>query len=465
VYFNLDRLGVPLTEIITDHRDVATPGDLVELAKQIGRVLRLSRIGRRGLGTARQDVNVSIQGGDRVEIKGVQDLRTFDVLCRHEAVRQLALIEIMMEMKRRGVKKDDFKHTYIDISHLLPLDGDKRAFVTVFPKMKGLFGVEVQPNKDFGEDIFEKSMLITGIPREDHIHSDEFQVDAVRKRSQHPSRVPIDENMFNEIRATINARPEDAFVVTVGPERKAMHAMKKIVERVKIALDGVPQETRRLLSDGNTEFLRVIHGKERIYPDTDTPPIVISQELVENSRKAVGKQPWEVYEELHRKYGFNQSHVDLLIRGEKVDKFYELVERLKLEGSVAYHLLIELPRSRRRKGLKMNEHMIRQLADGLSRNLIIPEQIASITKVFDIEPRLLIDEALTRLQIPHLTQEQFATLVLQKLSIFDLEKARSDEVYRKHVVPKVVGEVMKATNRSVPGKTVARKIRELLNQE
>jgi glutamyl-tRNA(Gln) amidotransferase subunit E len=211
--------------------------------------------------------------------------------------------------------------------------------------------------------------------------------------------------------------------------------------------------------------LRVIHGKERIYPDTDTPPIVISQELVENSRKAVGKQPWEVYEELHRKYGFNQSHVDLLIRGEKVDKFYELVERLKLEGSVAYHLLIELPRSRRRKGLKMNEHMIRQLADGLSRNLIIPEQIASITKVFDIEPRLLIDEALTRLQIPHLTQEQFATLVLQKLSIFDLEKARSDEAYRKHVVPKVVGEVMKATNRSVPGKTVARKIRELLNQE
>lgn len=465
VYFNLDRLGVPLTEIITDHRDVDTPEDLVELAKQIGRVLRLSRIGKRGLGTARQDVNVSIEGGDRVEIKGVQDLRTFDALCCHEAIRQLALIDIMKKMKKRGVKKDDFKHTYIDISHLFSLEGDMRAFVAVFPKMNGLFGVEVQPNKDFGEDVFEKSMLITGIPREDHFHSDEFQVVAVRKRSQHPSRLPIDENRFEEVRATINARAEDAFVVVVGPERKAMHAMKKVVERVKIALDGVPQETRRLLPDGNTEFLRVIHGKERIYPDTDTPPIVISQELVEKSRKAVGKRPWEVYEELHSKYRFIQSQVDLLIRGEKVDKFYEFVEKLKLESSVAYHLLIELPRSCRRKGLKMNTHIMKQLAEGLSRNLIIREQIDSITEVFDREPSILIDEALNRLQVSHLTKEQFDALILQKLSVFDLVTARSDEAYRDRVVPKVVGEVLKATNRSVPGKTIAQKIRSLISQE
>jgi glutamyl-tRNA(Gln) amidotransferase subunit E len=371
----------------------------------------------------------------------------------------------MKEMKKRGVKKDDFKHTYIDISHLFTLEGDMRAFVTVFPKMNALFGVEVQPNKDFGEDIFEKSMLITGIPREDHFHSDEFRADAVRKRSQHPCKLPIDENRFKEIRTTINARPEDAFVLVVGPERKAMHAMKKIVERVKIALDGVPQETRRLLPDGNTEFLRVIHGKERIYPDTDTPPIVISQELVEKSRKTVGKRPWEVYEELHSKYGFNQSHVDLLIRGEKVDKFYEFVEKLKLESRVAYHLLIDLPRSCHRKGLKMNAHIINQLADGLSRNLIIPEQVDSITEVFDREPRLLIDEALNRLQVSHLTEEQFDALILQKLGFFDLAKARSDEAYRERVVPKVVGEVLKTVNRSVPGKTVAQKIRGLISQE
>jgi len=106
-----------------------------------------------------------------------------------------------------------------------------------------------------------------------------------------------------------------------------------------------------------------------------------------------------------------------------------------------------------------------QLADGLSRHLIIPEQIDSITEVFDREPRLLIDEALNRLQVPHLTEEQFDALILQKLGIFDLAKAKSDEAFREHVVPKVVGEVLKAINHSVPGKTVAQKIRRLISQE
>ncbi|MCJ7469979.1 Glu-tRNA(Gln) amidotransferase GatDE subunit E, partial [Candidatus Bathyarchaeota archaeon] len=174
VYFNLDRLGVPLTEIISDHRDVETPEELIELAKQIGRVLRISGTGRRGIGVARQDVNLSIEGGNRVEIKGVQDLDAFDLFCRHEVVRQHALIEISKKMKKRGTRKEDFEHTYVDISHLFKLKEDK-VFVTIFPKMKGIFGTEIQPNKDFGLEIFEKSMLITGIPREDHFHSDETE--------------------------------------------------------------------------------------------------------------------------------------------------------------------------------------------------------------------------------------------------------------------------------------------------
>ena len=183
VYFNLDRLGVPLTEIITEYTDVDTPDELIETAKQIGRVLRLSRVGRRGLGSARQDVNITIDGGDRVEVKGVQDLDMFELLCRHEVVRQNALIQIEEEMEKRNIKKEDFEHTYIDISHVLDLEKESKAFATIFPKMKGIFGLEVQPNKDFGEEIFEKSMLISGIPREHHFHSDQLEENAVGNSS------------------------------------------------------------------------------------------------------------------------------------------------------------------------------------------------------------------------------------------------------------------------------------------
>ena len=462
VYFNLDRLGVPLAEIITDHRDVETPEELVELAEQIGRVLRISRIGRRGIGAARQDVNVSIGGGNRVEIKGVQDLSMFDALCRNEAVRQHALIGIMNEMKNRGIEKDDFMHTYIDISCLFHLEDDTRAFATVFPKMKGLFGLEVQPNKDFGEDIFEKSMLITGIPRENHFHSDELEKNAVRRRSLHPCRLSIDRDKFNDICGIVNPSVGDAVVVVVGPERRAMHALKKIVERAKIALEGVPQETRRLLPDGNTEFLRVIHGKERIYPDTDTPPIVISKELVEDSKKRVGRCPWEVYEELHRKYGLDQDQTDLLIRAEKVDKFFQYVEDLRLKSSLAFHVLIELPLEMRRKGKRMEMRTIEHLAKALSQGRIIPEQIGTLLEIFVKDPGMIITDALKKIVFQTFTEKELEELIHKKTEFVDSSKARSDPQYRRIAVAKVVGETLKALNHSVSGKIVAQKVNALL---
>jgi glutamyl-tRNA(Gln) amidotransferase subunit E len=463
VYFNLDRLGVPLTEVITDHRDIETPEELIELAKQIGRVLRMSRIGRRGLGTARQDVNVSIDGGNRVEIKGVQNLDLFDLLCRHEAVRQLALIEISKEMTRRGIEKEDFEHTYVDVSHLFELDEGNKAFVTLFPKMKGLFGTEVQPNKDFGEDIFEKSMLISGIPREDHFHSDEMEVDAVRKHSEHPCRLQIGERKYTEICSIINPKPEDAFVVVVGPEHRAMHAMKKVVERTKMALDGVPQETRRLLPNGNSEFLRVIHGKERIYPDTDTPPIVIGKGTVEECMKKVGKRPWEAYDELHTKYNFSQSQVDLLIRAENIEKFYDYTERLGLSGQLVYRLLIELPRRKRREGIPLIDRNIDKLAEGLSQKIIVPEQVDSLIDIFAEQPSLSIEEAVQKLGVSRVSEAELNKIVLQKLQLFDEDKMRSDENYRILVKPKIVGEVLKVVNHSVSGKRIAEKIDALID--
>jgi glutamyl-tRNA(Gln) amidotransferase subunit E len=464
VYFNLDRLGVPLTEVITDHRDVETPEELVELARQVGRVLRVSRIGRRGIGVARQDINLSIDGGNRVEIKGVQDLRMFDLLCRREAVRQHALIKIGEEMKKRGLKKEDFEHTYVDVSNLLKLQEDHRAFVTIFPKMKGLFGAEIQPNKDFGEDVFEKSMLITGIPREDHFHSDEIEENAVRRRSDHRCRLPIDEQKYAEICSATNPKSEDAFVVVVGPERRAMHAMKKIVERVKMAVDGVPQETRRLLPNGNTEFLRVIHGKERIYPDTDTPPIVISQQMVEECRRMVGKRPWEIYADLHRKHNLSQDQVDLLIREEKTDRFYAYTADLHLLGFLAYYLLIELPRSKRRKGITVGDHTIDQLAEGLAEKLIVREQLDPIVDVLSKQPDLCVREAVSRLHVPKITRTELDGLILKQILGYDVGKIYSDETYRKRVVPKIVGEVLKHVSNSLAGKEIMERAMQLTEE-
>jgi glutamyl-tRNA(Gln) amidotransferase subunit E len=464
VYFNLDRLGVPLTEVITDHRDVESPEELVELAKQIGRVLRVSRVGRRGIGSARQDVNLSIAGGNRVEIKGVQDLRAFDKMCRHEAVRQLALIEIAKEMKRRGIEKDDFEHTYVDVSHLFSLEEGNKAFATVFTRMKGIFGIEVQPNKDLGEEIFEKSMLVTGIPRENHFHSDELTENAVRNRSSHLCKLNIDKKVYAQVCSIVNPASQDAIAVVAGPERRAMHAMKKIVERAKMALDGVPQETRRLLPNGNSEFLRVIHGKERIYPDTDTPPIVITQDLIQECRTKVGKRPWEISEELHMKYGLNQRQVDLLIGSENVERFYGYT-KLGLKGSVAYRLLVELPRQKRREGLDVTTQTIDKLAQGLSRRLMTLAQADQLVDAFAQQPDFTVGEALKKMRVHRPSEAEVNKLIQKKLEAFNRIKLRSDEAYRKRIIPKIVGEVLIAIGHSIEGEAIAGKVNVLLEQE
>jgi Glu-tRNA(Gln) amidotransferase subunit E-like FAD-binding protein len=115
--------------------------------------------------------------------------------------------------------------------------------------------------------------------------------------------------------------------------------------------------------------------------------------------------------------------------------------------------------------LKINAHIISQLADGLSRHLIIFEQIDSLTKVFDKEPHLSIEEALEKLHVRHFTEKELNALILKKLNIFDVSRARFDEAYRRIVVPKAVGEVLKAANRSVSGELVAEKIRALIDKE
>jgi glutamyl-tRNA(Gln) amidotransferase subunit E len=244
-----------------------------------------------------------------------------------------------------------------------------------------------------------------------------------------------------------------------------MHAMKKIVERAKQALGGVPQETRRLLPNGNSEFLRVIHGKERIYPDTDTPPIVTSKDLINETRKTVGKRPWEIAKELNKRYGFNQHQIDLLIRDEKTEKLYDYVDCLSLNGALAYRLLIELPRQKRRKGIKLEAKTIDALAEALSRKLIIPEQLDPVVNILVQEPTLSIEQAAKKHLPKPATKSEINKLIRQQLESQDLKKLRKNETYRKIMIPKIVGAVLQAVNYSLEGRKIAKQVETLIQKE
>ena len=107
--YRLDRLGIPLIEIGTE-ADIKNPEQCKDVALYIGDILRSCKV-KRGIGTIRQDVNISIDGHPRVEIKGFQDVKMFIPVIENEIKRQKENI------KNNPAIKDSIKTGYVLHGH------------------------------------------------------------------------------------------------------------------------------------------------------------------------------------------------------------------------------------------------------------------------------------------------------------------------------------------------------------
>lgn len=123
IFYRLDRLGIPLIEIATSP-NIRTPEEAREVAEHIGMILKSTHSFKSGIGTIRQDLNVSIKKGARVEIKGVQDLRHIPRIIDNEIERQLRIVKsgkkVMEEVRRVN---DELKTDY-----LRPMPGASRMY-------------------------------------------------------------------------------------------------------------------------------------------------------------------------------------------------------------------------------------------------------------------------------------------------------------------------------------------------
>ncbi len=98
--YSLDRLGTPLIEVALEPLS-GPPQEVLLAAVTLGRLLRASKRVERGIGTIRQDINVSVNGGAVVEIKGIQQLDQLIKVIDFETKRQLGLIQIAAELTKR----------------------------------------------------------------------------------------------------------------------------------------------------------------------------------------------------------------------------------------------------------------------------------------------------------------------------------------------------------------------------
>ncbi len=309
VVWRADRLGMPLIETVTEPT-LHTPEEVEEAILLIGRVCRSTGHVRVGLGASRQDVNVSVRGGRRVEIKGVCQAWRARQLVHGEAVRQVGLLRLRDELRRRGFSAPgDIAVEHRDMTRFFaasPLELLHREDWQSF-----LDRGERRPGFEQGEGPFTvRAVRLPGLAgtlawpcQPDDIFADELagRVRVIATLDQQPillhsEKWPDYEGSLQELRRLkkkMRCGPDDALVVVWGAEDDTVTAAGEIELRYRDAIGGVPHETRQPLPDGSTSFERILPGPERMYPDTDSPPNRLTRERVEGLRLPLPEPPWE----------------------------------------------------------------------------------------------------------------------------------------------------------------------------
>ena len=263
--FSLDRLGIPLAEITTGP-DMRTPEEVKEVAAYIGMILRSTGRVKRGLGTIRQDVNISISEGARVEIKGVQDLSLIEEVVKREVLRQVNLLEIRAELIRRNAS---VPQDYTDVTSVFSETGSsilKKARTILAVNLRGfagLVGREIQPGRRLGSEIsdYAKKCGVGGL-----FHTDELPAYGVTEAE------------VTKLRDFVGAADDDCVIIVADKKKRAECAISQIIKRSKMAFEGVPEETRKMLEEGSTAYMRPLPGAARMYPETDVFPVEITGE-------------------------------------------------------------------------------------------------------------------------------------------------------------------------------------------
>ncbi len=279
--YKTDRLGMPLIETVT-YPDCLNPDEVQEACDYIRFLNRSTGNVRTGMGAGREDVNVSCRGGSRVEIKGVAHTKWIPELTHNECFRQWALLAIRDELKKqiKDTRRWQTKHQYLKFHsfdfNYEPLVVSKKAGNRIMainlPHFKGILSHFTQPGKSFADEFSERLKVIACLEKPNMTHSEAIEPVVSAKD-------------FNSLREMFKAGDDDAQIITWGPDEDLVTALETIEERCRMAFEGVPNETRKSFEDGTTIFERVLPGADRMYPDTDSPPIPLTEERIEKLRK------------------------------------------------------------------------------------------------------------------------------------------------------------------------------------
>jgi glutamyl-tRNA(Gln) amidotransferase subunit E len=376
ILYRIDRLGIPLIEVATAPV-IYLPMEAQEVAFAIGRILRDTGKAMRGLGTIRQDLNVSLPNGALIEIKGVQELELISKVVEYEVQRQLGLIQVKEELQKRGVKAEDLKEDFVDVSEVFKqtnckvirkaLDKKQKAMAVTLAGFAGLLKRELMPGFRVGTEFSDRAKFwgrVGGI-----FHTDELPAYGVTAEE------------VEALRKAVGANESDVVVFVADTAENVVDALRAVVERARETLAGVPAETRTAKEDGTTRYMRPRPGAARMYPETDIPPTLISAELVEKVRSNLPEPAEKKLKRLMKEYYVNEKLAKQLVNSEYGALFESIVKESGVTATTVTVFLTETLKALRRDGVAVENVTDGQIMDvfrGVGSGEIVKEAVADV---------------------------------------------------------------------------------------
>jgi glutamyl-tRNA(Gln) amidotransferase subunit E len=456
IRYRIDRLGIPLIEVTTAPV-IYSPMEAQEVAFAIGRILRDTGKVMRGLGTIRQDLNVSLPNGALIEIKGVQELELISKVVEYEVQRQLGLINVKEELQNRGVKAEDLKEEFVDVSEVFKqtnckvirkaLDKNQKVLAVKLPRFGGILKRELMPDFRVGTELSDRAKFwgrVGGI-----FHTDEM-----------PNYgVTIEE--VEALRKAVGAGEADAVVFVADTAENVLDALKAVVERSKEAVSGVPAETRTAKDDGTTRYMRPRPGAARMYPETDIPPTLITEELVENVRLNLPEPAEKKLTRLMKQYSLNEKLAKQLVDSEYNLLFEDIIKDSGVPASTVAAFLTETLKALKREGIQVEqvgEDQIKTIFKAIGSGELAKEAIADVFSWLSKNEGKSVQDAVDALGLKMFTEAELAPIVDRVIAA----NKQSIDRLGKNAFGMLMGAVMKEVRGKANPELVGKLLKERL---
>ena len=390
--YSLDRLGIPLIEIALEPIS-NSPIFVTNVAQTVGRLLRSTKKVTRGLGSIRQDVNISTENGPVVEVKGVQQLSQLPLVIEYERKRQDALNQIANELKKRDIDESSFIDNVTDVTQLLSkssskvvkkiLTGDSRFTAFVLRRFKGILSFEPYPGIRLGKELGDlvKVYGIGGI-----FHSDELP------------NYGITTGDVESISDVLRMDKNDAFVLIGGPTKSLNTVLLELFARIKKGFSGIVPETRSARLDGVTVFSRPKPGSSRMYPETDIPYISIDEGKLKQLSQDTPQQWNEIIDQICKKYNINKTLAENIFDSKYFSLFEKIVSHTSTSPSFVISKLTEDLVSMEREGYDssiLSEDVLFCLFTELDNSRITKESIPLVIEKLLKNESMDVDEIIS----------------------------------------------------------------------